>query len=281
MAKSASVAEEVAAHYDNLDRFYREIWGEHVHHGLWETGRESPEEATLLLSKRMAELAEIRGGERVCDIGCGYGGTSRFLANNYGARVLGLTLSQKQFSYAKAQKNTTAGPELDFLCEDFLTADLPKEGFDALISIECIEHMADKQAFFEKAYSLLPSGGRFAFAVWTSAESASEWQKRSLLDPICKEGRMPDLPRASEWRRLIEDAGFKLTHQSDVAQQVKKTWAICCRRLIKNVLVDPSYRQFLWSDPANDKVFALTLFRLYLAFETKAMRYWLFAGKKP
>ena len=30
-----------ASHYDDLDQFYREIWGEHVHHGVWFTGKES------------------------------------------------------------------------------------------------------------------------------------------------------------------------------------------------------------------------------------------------
>ena len=37
--------EAVGRHYDDLDVYYRDIWGEHVHHGLWETGRESPEAA--------------------------------------------------------------------------------------------------------------------------------------------------------------------------------------------------------------------------------------------
>ena len=41
--------EEVADHYDELDPFYREIWGEHVHHGLWESGEETIEEAVVNL----------------------------------------------------------------------------------------------------------------------------------------------------------------------------------------------------------------------------------------
>ena len=39
----------VAAHYDELDPFYREVWGEHVHHGFWATGRESPTAAAEAL----------------------------------------------------------------------------------------------------------------------------------------------------------------------------------------------------------------------------------------
>ena len=41
--------EDVADHYDELDPFYREIWGEHVHHGLWESGKETIEEAVVNL----------------------------------------------------------------------------------------------------------------------------------------------------------------------------------------------------------------------------------------
>ena len=40
--------EAVAAHYDELDAFYREVWGEHVHHGYWASGRETPEAAADL-----------------------------------------------------------------------------------------------------------------------------------------------------------------------------------------------------------------------------------------
>src|SRR5690349_13484122 len=74
--------EDVATHYDGLDRFYREIWGEHVHHGLWKTGRETPEAATRQLIAEVAERAGIGPGAEVCDVGCGYGGTARVLARD-------------------------------------------------------------------------------------------------------------------------------------------------------------------------------------------------------
>lgn len=274
-----SITDEVAAHYDHLDEFYREIWGEHVHHGLWETGRESPEEATLRLSHRMAELIAVTAGDQVCDVGCGYGGTSRLLARSYGAKVTGLTLSKQQYAYAQAQ--ALPSDQVSYRCEDFLKSEFAPHSFQALLSIECIEHMADKPAFFAKAYDILEPGGRFALAVWTTAETATAWQKSALIDGICREGRVPSMPTASEWRALIAAPGFSLTYEHDYAAQVKKTWAICCQRLMKNLITKPRYRKFLWSDPANDKIFALTLFRLLMAYQTKALQYWLFAGQKP
>ncbi len=86
---------DVAAHYDDLDRFYREVWGEHVHHGLWSSGRETPEEATRSLIAVVAEQAALRPGDTVCDVGCGYGGTARVLAGEYGATVTALTVSRR------------------------------------------------------------------------------------------------------------------------------------------------------------------------------------------
>ena len=85
--KTIQAPERVAEHYDELDRWYLAIWGEHVHHGLWFTGRESTQEATLNLVTRLAERLSIGPGARVCDIGCGYGATARVLAREYGAAV--------------------------------------------------------------------------------------------------------------------------------------------------------------------------------------------------
>lgn len=69
--------ETVASHYDDLDAFYREVWGMHVHHGLWISGKESKEEATENLITRMLKDVSLSTGMHVCDIGCGYGETDR------------------------------------------------------------------------------------------------------------------------------------------------------------------------------------------------------------
>src|ERR1700723_2703420 len=80
----AQTTASVAAHYDELDGFYREIWGEHVHHGYWETGRETATEAVVSLIELLADRLRLTSGLRVCDIGCGYGATARYLAAKHG-----------------------------------------------------------------------------------------------------------------------------------------------------------------------------------------------------
>ena len=108
-------SDRVARHYDDLDKYYREVWGEHVHHGLWITGHETAAEAVEQLVHVIAERAGIESGMRVCDVGCGYGGTSRLLATRYQALVTGLTISEAQYRYAVERTDGSDNPRF-LLC---------------------------------------------------------------------------------------------------------------------------------------------------------------------
>ena len=187
--KTKTSVADVAGHYDDLDHYYRDVWGEHVHHGLWTTGKESPEQATAELSRMIARQAEVSAGDKVCDVGCGYGGTSRLLAKEFGAEVTGLTVSQAQFDYAVAQTPDQENPR--FLVRNWEQNELEGASFDALISIECLAHVPDKKKYFEEIYRVLRPGRKAAITAWLSAEQPGAWRVRHLLEPICREGRLP------------------------------------------------------------------------------------------
>jgi tocopherol O-methyltransferase len=87
--KERQTAGLVAEHYDELDAVYREVWGEHVHHGLWRTGAEAPAEAVEALTALVAQRLAPRSGARLCDIGCGYGASAEYMANRFAAHVTG------------------------------------------------------------------------------------------------------------------------------------------------------------------------------------------------
>ncbi|MBC7658864.1 MAG: class I SAM-dependent methyltransferase [Chitinophagaceae bacterium] len=115
---------EVADHYNSLDAFYRDIWGEHVHHGYWENGDETSEEAILHLSNVLIGWLNLKAGASVCDLGCGYGGTSRLLANHYAAKVMGYTLSERQKDFAESIPITQG--KVEYRCQDFMHNNLEK-----------------------------------------------------------------------------------------------------------------------------------------------------------
>lgn len=269
----------VAAHYDDLDPYYRDIWGEHVHHGLWDSGRESPAEATRRLVDLVADRAQVQADQRVCDVGCGYGGTARVLARDLGAEVTAITLSPAQHAFARALEPDATNPL--YLLGDWLANDLPADHFDAVVAIESTEHMADPPAFFAEAARVLRPGGRLVVCAWLARPSPWRWEERLVLEPICREGRLFWLGEADDYRRLAAASGLLTGAVEDLSRRVKRTWPICVGRGLKALLRDRSYRRFLLRSRSPDRIFALTMLRIWLAYELGSLRYGVLTATKP
>ena len=268
-AASQFDAAVVADHYDELDVFYRELWGEHVHHGLWVNGQESPEVAVRHLVDVVAKEAQIKPGDHVIDIGCGYGAAARQLTEYYGAEVTAITLSLAQHAYAQS---VTPGTNPVYLIADWLTTDFP-QSFKGAIAIESSEHMSDRDEFFRRAYKVLEAGGRFVVCAWLSGEAPSSMEITWLLRPICDESRIPYLPTLDELVASARAAGFEVVNSRDCTRAVRRTWGIIFRRLIGSLLTDSRYRAFLRDPRRRNRIFALTVVRLCLAYRVGAMRY--------
>jgi tocopherol O-methyltransferase len=268
----------VARHYDELDRFYREVWGEHVHHGLWQSGRASPTEATEALIDLLAQRLGLSAGGRLVDIGCGYGATARMLAERFEAEVLGLTLSAAQASHAACMPVSRGS--VDIVQQDWLANDLPVGGFDVAYAIESTEHMADKARFFREAARVLKPGGRLGVCAWLARENAGPLEIRTLLEPICREGRLPSMCTEREYIELADAAGFRLLSAEDLSARVRRTWLICAQRLAGKLLTDRAYRAALVDRANSNRIFALTLLRILVAYWTGSMRYGLLVWER-
>jgi tocopherol O-methyltransferase len=184
--------------------------GEHIHHGYW-----APEEAKKTLPKEEAQVALIRllldisgvsQGDRVLDVGCGIGGTSRYLASQLGCTVTGITISTKQVEIAKRLTKAEAGKETPDAEEDaegffklgkgkvkFIELDAEKMGeffagdegaFDAVWISEALSHFPNKALFFQNTFKVLKPGGKLALADWFKAEGLSEKEFADDIKPI-------------------------------------------------------------------------------------------------
>jgi tocopherol O-methyltransferase len=268
---------EVADHYDDLDELYRSIWGEHVHHGLWTTGRESPERAVVDLVRRVADLAEIGPGARVCDVGCGYGATARWLGRERGAEVVGLTLSRAQHDFAVSR--AAPGEDVSVRVADWLDNTLAPASFDAVVAIESTEHMADLDRCFAEAARVLVPGGRVVVCAWLACDRPRPWQRRRLLEPICAEGRLAGLGTERDYRAALEAAGLVVTAFEDLTTHVARTWTVCIRRSLARGVVDGAVRGYLVR--GRHRVFLRTMFRMRAAYAVGALRYGSFVAVRP
>ena len=271
--------DDVAGHYDDLDEYYRLLWGDHLHHGLWLSGRESTQEAIEQMIEHCSSFLQVESGAVVCDVGCGYGGTSRYLAEEKGLRMTGLTISPRQYEYAIKRLEGADNPR--FLLRDWEQNELDAQHFDGIISLECIAHVSNKQVFFDQVRRVLKPGARAVVTHWTSAADASVWSNRWLLEPICREGRLPGMGSDEDYRRLAENSSLVVEHHDDLAKKVRWTWVICLWRMLIMLLFTPAGWRFVFSSKSRHAVYAFSIFRILVAYYLGSMKYGLFVLRRP
>lgn len=144
---------KIVEHYDTISQYYKSLWGDHIHHGYWIRGDETKEHAQQQLIEHLAGLAGIQPGARLLDIGCGFGGSSLFLARTLGVSATGITISPVQVQMA----NEAAIQEA--LDAHFMLMDAEEphfdECFDVLWSVESISHYHDRARFFRRVLPFL------------------------------------------------------------------------------------------------------------------------------
>lgn len=276
---------DVARHYDDLDPFYRGLWGEHVHHGLWRDSHRWPgalrrsarslSDATEALIRHVVERAGIGEGAAVCDIGSGYGATARFLARERGARVTAVTVSPAQHAAALATAAVTPAPE--YRLGDFVESALPSGAFDAAIAVESLSHMPDLPATLREVRRILRPGASFVACVWLAGDDVSGWRRRHLIEPIIREGRLARLCTGGEMEAALRDAGFHVEVSEDLSREVRRTWSVVVGRVVARLVRDPEARRVMAA--GGEAVFARTVARIWLAYRTGAMRYGVFTAR--
>ncbi|MGH9601756.1 MAG: SAM-dependent methyltransferase [Terriglobales bacterium] len=223
--------EQVREHYDSLAFIYRTFWGDHIHHGLFSEGNESPEEAQVRMVDYCFALADKGCAPRgfpcrnVLDVGCGHGGTAIRLAKFHGCEVLGVTLSEKQASLAREHARRAGVQDLvNIIVDNADTFQPAAQAFDLVWNMESSEHFFDKPSYFVKAAAALRPSGRQLVAAWTGSMSSER------VRAVAKAFLCPELLGPRQYADLLVAAGLRLLAQEDLTARVVRTWEICQER---------------------------------------------------
>ena len=128
---------------------------------------------------------------------------------------------------------------------------------------------------------MLKPGGRFVVCAWLEGDGVTPRQVRHLLEPICREGRLPSMGSRTDYETLAAAAGFRLLGYDDISREVRRTWTICLSRLAGRLLTDREVRRLALSRATQSRDFILSLPRLILALRGGAMRYGVFVWERP
>ncbi|MCJ1455898.1 hypothetical protein MMC28_006255 [Mycoblastus sanguinarius] len=241
----ASLKDRIKQHYEVCSEYYYSLWGEHIHHGYFLLPADTKEVAQTRLIDLLLELSGLSPGSTVLDVGCGLGGTTRYLAKMAGCKVTGITISGQQVKIAK-QLTEKEASESD--ADGFITIgegrvryleldaerigdhfrDPPnKASFDYVWISEAMSHLPDKRLFFRNASRLLDCGGKLVIADWFKAEELTSVQLEADIKPIEDGMLLPPLSSTTEYVAFAQEASLStFADPLDISKYVAKTWDI-------------------------------------------------------
>lgn len=153
--------ENVAHHYDLSNDFYKLFLDEDMQYSCayFKHEKETLEQAQLNKKRHLATKLLLKPGQRILDIGSGWGGLALYIATLADVEVVGVTLSKEQYDLSK-QRTKTLGlnDRVQFKLQDYRQV----EGtFDRIVSVGMFEHVGVQHygEFFKKIYDLLTDSG--------------------------------------------------------------------------------------------------------------------------
>jgi len=224
---SGDVVKRAEDYYDSpdADEFYFNVWGgEDIHIGLYET----PDENIATASHRTVEhLAHLLGlgadsGEKVLDLGAGYGGAARILAKEHGCHVTALNLSETQ-NRRNREISAAQGlsDKIDVVHGNFETLPFDDASFDIVWSQDSILHSGKREQVLREAHRVLRDGGQMIFTDPMQADDCDPADLQPVYDRI----HLDSLGSFGSYREMAERVGFEVKGTEDLTHQLVRHYS--------------------------------------------------------
>ena len=229
----------IGYHYDVGNDFYRLWLDERMVYSCayFRTGNESIDEAQRAKLDHICRKLRLRAGERLLDIGCGWGGLILHAARHYGVDAVGITLSQNQYDLARERiAADKLGDRARVLLLDYreLQERFGTDAFDKAASVGMFEHvgLANLRQYFSSVSGVLRDRGLFLNHGITSADLDGRPIGGGVGDFVHKyvfpHGELPHLHVAT---REMSRAGFEIVDVESLRAHYAKTLEHWSRRL--------------------------------------------------
>ena len=264
-------------HYDVSNRFYELVLGPSMTYtcAVFPSETATLEEAQYEKYDLVCRKLDLKPGDRLLDLGCGWGGMVRHAAKHYGVKALGATLSREQAEWAQQKiAEEGLGDLAEVRFSDY--RDVPETGFDAVSSIGLTEHIGVRNypAYFAFAESRLREGGRMLNHCITRSDNTSPATAGAFIDRYV----FPDgeLTGSGTIVSAMQDAGLEVRHTENLREHYALTLKAWCENLEAN-----------WDEALGEvtlgraKVWGLYMAGSRLAFERDEIELHHVLGVKP
>jgi cyclopropane-fatty-acyl-phospholipid synthase len=221
-------------HYDVSNAFYKWILGPSMTYtcAVFPSPDATLEEAQAEKHDLVARKLDLRPGQRLLDVGCGWGGMVRHAAREYGVKALGVTLSQAQAEWAaEAIKRDGLEDVAEVRFSDY--RDVSERDFDAISSIGLTEHIGVRNypSYFGFLLDRLRPGGRLLNHMITRPDNRYRSTGAFIDRYIFPDGELIGSGRIIS---DAQDAGFEVRHEENLREHYALTLAGWSDNLVKH-----------------------------------------------
>jgi cyclopropane fatty-acyl-phospholipid synthase-like methyltransferase len=219
--------DEVASYYNTTQNHYSRWWqlGKQLslHYGIRDKNAKTFSESLINTNRVMMEISGISAADRVLDAGCGVGGAAIYLNRTKGAKVTGISLSEKQIRFATEQavKNSLSG-KVDFHVMDFTKTSFPDETFDVIWACESVCQAPDKKAFISESFRLLKKGGRIIMSDFFLTAN-DQHDNHSRIRKWCNTWAVSDLVSCDAFTASLTAEGFNSIKTFDYTKNITRS----------------------------------------------------------
>jgi cyclopropane-fatty-acyl-phospholipid synthase len=226
----------IHAHYDLGNPFYR-LWLDETmnYSSAWFNGDRSQPLAQAQHAKVARALDEcgLQPGQRLLEIGCGWGALAEAASTQRGAQVVGVTLSAEQLAWAQSRIAAARATErVDLRLQDY--RDIADEPFDAVVSIEMFEAVGREYwpSFFATVRNKLKPGGRACLQTITIRDDLFERyvSGTDFIQQYIFPGGL--LPSPAEFRKAAGAAGLEVVNELSFGLDYAETLSRWRRRFL-------------------------------------------------
>jgi cyclopropane fatty-acyl-phospholipid synthase-like methyltransferase len=277
-APRATAVAEAPPYFDVLfTRLQREpemrrAFGRHVHWGYWpdpEAADGSGDDYALAaeaLCRRICDAASITDGQRILDVGCGFGGTIASLNERQdNLRMVGVNIDARQLERAAATIQPDRGNRIQFQQGDACDLQFPADSFDVVLAVECIFHFPSRSAFFEGAARALRPGGLLTLSDFVPREDAVRMLRSfdTGSDDATRRtwGHIDVICPLSQYEQMAEQVGLTLVGEDDITENTLPTYTFLRKHMRS------------WPDPAEAATFDKATAQLELVSRAKLLGY--------
>jgi cyclopropane-fatty-acyl-phospholipid synthase len=186
--KMGPVAIETAAanaqHYEVPARFFELVLGRHLKYSsaLWQEGTRTLDQAEAAMLALTTERADISDGQRVLELGCGWGSLSLYMADRFPhSRIVSVSNSSSQRRFIAAQAMARNLRNLQVLTADMNTFEAPGQ-FDRVVSVEMFEHMRNYEVLLSRIASWMTAEAKLFVHIFSHSRFAYPFEIRDDSD---------------------------------------------------------------------------------------------------